>query len=194
MNSIEQFLLFVALPGVVIASLIEAAVLSYRRSCDWRAVALSLFDLVARVAIRRLLPLTLAAPLIAMAYQHRLTTIELNSAFAVLALFIGQEFCYYGYHRAAHRVRWFWCNHSVHHSPNELTLAAAYRIGIFGGLSGTALFFVPLVYLGFPPRIVFEVLTLNLLYQFWIHTTFRLKALATSSCPLSSWLTPRVLA
>ena len=57
---------------------------------------------------------------------------------AVLALFIGQEFCYYWFHRAAHRVRWFWCNHAVHHSPNELNLSAAYRIGILGRASGSA--------------------------------------------------------
>ena len=95
MNSIDQFLLFFALPTVVIASLVEAAVLSYRGSCDWRAVALSLFDLVLRVGIRRLLPLTLAAPLIALAYQHRLMTIALDGVFALLVLFIGQEFCYY---------------------------------------------------------------------------------------------------
>jgi sterol desaturase/sphingolipid hydroxylase (fatty acid hydroxylase superfamily) len=87
-------------------------------------------------------------------------------------LFIGQEFCYYWYHRAAHRVRWFWAAHAVHHSPNELTLAAAFRIGIFGKLTGTALFFVPLVWLGFDVRTVFSVLTLNLLYQFWIHVTW----------------------
>ena len=172
MNGLDKFLLFVALPTVVLASLAEAVVLSRRKAYDWRAAGLSLLDLVARVGMQIFLPLTLVAPLVAIAYQQRLTTIALDGWVAVLALFIGQEFCYYGYHRAAHRVRWFWCNHSVHHSPNELNLAAAYRIGIFGRLSGTALFFVPLVYLGFPPRIVFEVLSLNLLYQFWIHATW----------------------
>ena len=63
-------------------------------------------------------------------------------------------------------------NHAVHHSPNQLNLSAAYRIGIFGRLTGTAFFFVPLVWLGFPPRIVFAMLQLNLLYQFWIHATW----------------------
>jgi len=90
----------------------------------------------------------------------------------VLALFIGQEFCYYWFHRAAHRVRWFWCNHAVHHSPNQLNLSAAYRIGFLSRLTGSALFYTPLVWFGFPAKVVFEVLSLNLLYQFWIHATW----------------------
>ena len=56
---------------------------------------------------------------------------------------------YYWYHRAAHRVRRFWATHSVHHSPNEPTLAASLRMGWTGKLTGTALFFVPLMWLGF---------------------------------------------
>ncbi|MEO7009812.1 MAG: sterol desaturase family protein, partial [Caldimonas sp.] len=73
---------------------------------------------------------------------------------------------------AAHRVRWFWCNHAVHHSSNELNLAAAYRIGVLSRLTGSTLFYVPLIWLGFAPRVVFEMLSLNLLYQFWIHATW----------------------
>jgi sterol desaturase/sphingolipid hydroxylase (fatty acid hydroxylase superfamily) len=172
MHSLDKFLLFVALPGVVLASLLEAWVLSWRNHYDWRATGVSLLDLVMRVGLQIFLPLSIATPLVMAAYEHRLWTIALDGWVAVLLLFVGQEFCYYWYHRAAHRVRWFWCNHSVHHTPNQLNLAAAYRIGILGRVTGTAVFFVPLVWLGFPVRVVFEVLSLNLLYQFWIHATW----------------------
>ena len=172
MNPIDTFLLFVALPIVVFASLAEALVLSRRSAYDWRATGVSLLDLVLRVAIQIVLPLSLAKPLIDLAAQHQLTTIALDGWGALLALFIGQEFCYYWFHRAAHRVRWFWCNHAVHHSPNQLNLSAAYRIGAFGRLTGSGVFYTPLVWLGFPPKIVFAMLSLNLLYQFWIHATW----------------------
>jgi sterol desaturase/sphingolipid hydroxylase (fatty acid hydroxylase superfamily) len=165
-------LLLTALPFVVGFSLIEAVVLALRSGYDWRALGLSLADLVLRTGLQILLPLSLAGPLLQWAAAHPLAHIELDSWLALGALFIGQEFCYYWYHRAAHRVRWFWCNHSIHHSPNELNLAAAYRIGPFGKLTGTSLFFVPLAWIGFPPHIVFDVLTLNLLYQFWLHATW----------------------
>ena len=118
------------------------------------------------------LPLSIATPLIVLAYQHRIGAIALDGWPAFLALFLGQEFCYYWFHRAAHRVRWFWCNHAVHHSSNELNLAAAYRIGFLGRASGSAAFYVPLIWLGFEPRVVFAMLSLNLLYQFWIHATW----------------------
>jgi sterol desaturase/sphingolipid hydroxylase (fatty acid hydroxylase superfamily) len=172
LNGLDKFLLFVALPTVVIASLLEAIVLARLRSYDWRASAVSLFDLFARVAVQIFLPLSIATPLIALAYRHRIGAIALDGATALVALFIGQEFCYYWYHRAAHRMRWFWCNHAVHHSSNELNLSAAYRIGILGRATGASAFYVPLIWLGFEPRVVFEMLTLNLLYQFWIHATW----------------------
>jgi sterol desaturase/sphingolipid hydroxylase (fatty acid hydroxylase superfamily) len=164
--------LFVAAPAVFVLALIEALVLARSRGVDWRSFAVSTVDLVARIAVGLLVPLSIATPLLRWAVQHRFGNIAIDNAAAVLLLFIGQEFCYYWYHRAAHRVRWFWAAHAVHHSPNELTLAAAFRMGIFGKLTGTALFFVPLVWLGFDVRTVFSVLTLNLLYQFWIHVTW----------------------
>jgi sterol desaturase/sphingolipid hydroxylase (fatty acid hydroxylase superfamily) len=145
-------------------------VLSRHQRYDWRAFGASVFNLVGRIAIAIVLPLSIAAPVVAWAVQH--TTFTLDGIAALALLFIGQEFCYYWYHRAAHRVRWFWCNHSVHHSPNELNLSAAYRIGMFGRLSGTALFFVPLMWIGFHPKLVVQTLTFNLLYQFWLHTTW----------------------
>ena len=172
MTPLEHFSLFVAAPAVFMLALIEAIVLARSRGVDWRSFAVSTFDLVARIAVGLLVPLSIATPLLRWAYHHRLGNIAIDNAAAVLCLFIGQEFCYYWYHRAAHRVRWFWTAHAVHHSPNELTLAAAFRIGIFGKLTGTALFFAPLVWLGFDVRTVFSVLTLNLLYQFWIHVTW----------------------
>ena len=172
MTPLEHFSLFVAAPAVFVLALIEAIVLTRSRGVDWRSFAMSSFDLVARIAVGLLVPLSIATPLMRWAFHHRLGNIAVDNAAAVLWLFIGQEFCYYWYHRAAHRVRWFWSAHAVHHSPNELTLAAAFRIGIFGKLTGTALFFVPLVWLGFDVRTVFSVLTLNLLYQFWIHVTW----------------------
>jgi sterol desaturase/sphingolipid hydroxylase (fatty acid hydroxylase superfamily) len=67
-------------------------------------------------------------------------------------------------------VRWLWASHAVHHSPNQLNLSAAYRFGWTGRLVGSTIFFVPMIWFGFPPRAVFITLALNLLYQFWLHT------------------------
>jgi len=172
MDSIDRALLFVVTPTVFSLSLLEAVVLARCQRYDWRAFGASAFDLVARIAVGIMLPLSIATPLVVWAIDHRVATLTLDGPLALAAMFFGQEFCYYWYHRAAHRVRWFWCNHSVHHSPNELNLSAAYRIGAFGKLTGTTLFFLPMIWLGFHPKLVLQALTFNLLYQFWLHTTW----------------------
>ena len=172
MDPIDRFLLFVVTPTVFALSVLEAAVLARRQRYDWRAFGVSALDLVGRIAVTIGVPLSIATPLVVWAYTHRLASWTLDGPLALAVLFVGQEFCYYWYHRAAHRVRWFWCNHSVHHSPNELNLSAAYRIGLVGKLTGTTLFFVPLMWIGFHPKLVLQTLTFNLLYQFWLHATW----------------------
>ncbi len=172
MTMIEKLQIFI-LPTVLVASLIEAWVLARKKpsSFDWNETRLSLIDLAGR-RLLALLPLSLAGPLFAFAWSNRVHTVEFNSVLAFLLLLLGQEFCYYWYHRASHRIRFLWASHSVHHSPNTLTLSTAYRLGWTSKLTGAALFFTPLVWLGVRPEVVLATLSLNLLYQFWIHTTW----------------------
>ena len=155
---------------VLAAATLEGLVktFSLRLPYDWRAFAASLGDSVGRRLVDAL-GLSLAAPVLALASTHRLQTLALSGVGAYVLLFVGQELLYYVYHRSAHRVRWFWATHCVHHTPNELTLAAALRLGWTGKLTGTALFFAPLIWLGFPPLAVGAVVATNLLYQFWLH-------------------------
>ena len=160
---------------VVAVSLIEAVVLSRRKNpatpFAWYEVWISLLDLAVR-RLMALLPLALATPLLNFVHDHRIFSLAINSALMVFALFIGQEFCYYWYHRASHRVRFFWATHAVHHSPNQLTLSTSYRLGVTTKLTGSTLFFAPLVWLGVKPEVVMLTLFLNLMYQFWLHTTW----------------------
>ena len=172
MSPLEKFLLFVAAPTVLLCAVLEAVVLSLRGGYDWRAFGVSIFDFMLRIAVTIAVPFTLAQPLVAWVIQHRRATIVVDGWGAALALFITLEFFYYWLHRCGHRVRWFWLNHAVHHSPNQLNLAASLRIGAFGKLTGNVVFLLPLVWIGFDLRIVLSALTLNLLYQFWIHATW----------------------
>jgi sterol desaturase/sphingolipid hydroxylase (fatty acid hydroxylase superfamily) len=138
---------------------------------DWRAYLASAGDLALRI-LAGLLPLGLAAGALDLVWRHRLYTMPMHSVAAILLLIVGQDFCYYWMHRADHRVRFMWATHSVHHSPEELNLSAAYRLGWTARLSVAPLFFAPLVLIGFQPMIVAAVLSLNLLYQFWLHATW----------------------
>ena len=157
-------------PVVLGSALIEGLWLSRTRKerYDWKASATSLADLVVRKLLL-FVPYSLAAPIFAWAYEHRLFTFHLNDVGSALLLFFGLELCYYWYHRASHTVRWFWNTHSVHHSPNQFNLSAAYRLGWLGKFTGATIFFTPLALLGFEPTTVLSALFLNLLYQFWLH-------------------------
>jgi sterol desaturase/sphingolipid hydroxylase (fatty acid hydroxylase superfamily) len=161
---------------VLASSLLEALVLSVRngwRNYDWKAAAVSVVDfLVREYPLRMLLPLAFWNNAMHWTWQHRFWTLPMHHWSGWLAVFIGQEFCYYWYHRSAHRIRWFWCTHAVHHSPNQLNLSAAYRFGWTGRLAGSTLFFVAAPLFGMPPQLLMMLLSLNLLYQFWIHATW----------------------
>lgn len=153
----------------VTAALLEGLVLTVlRRDYDWRESLASL----AITVVRRLIdavPLAIAMPGGFWLYDNRIVSPPLDAWWSWVLLALGLEFFYYWYHRAAHRVRWFWASHAVHHSPNAFNLSAAYRLSWTGRISGTMLFFLPLAWLGFPPQAIAAVFALNLLYQFWIH-------------------------
>lgn len=169
-------ILKIAVVTVLTASLLEALILSWLRgwkTYDWKAAGLSVVDfLVREYPLRWILPLAFWLDAMQWFYDHRLLTLPMDHWSGWLACFLGQELCYYAYHRAAHRIRWFWCTHAIHHSSNDLTLSAAYRFGWTGRLSGTLLFFMLAPLFGMPPKIILILLSLNLLYQFWVHTTW----------------------
>lgn len=172
MPTVIRILTF-ALPVVIVIATLEGLLLAFvmRHNYNWRAYFASLADALGRqYVVVTFFSLSLAAPAYHWAHIHRLFTIPLDTAVAVVVLLTGQDFCYYWLHRCHHRIRWFWATHAVHHSSNDLNLAAAYRFGWTGRLTGATIFYVPLIWLGFEPLAVAIASSLNLLYQFWLHT------------------------
>jgi sterol desaturase/sphingolipid hydroxylase (fatty acid hydroxylase superfamily) len=87
-----------------------------------------------------------------------------------IAAFVLNDFRYYWWHRASHRIRWLWADHVQHHSSQHYNLSTALRQPVTGTLTPGLLFFVPLIVVGFPLPVLAFVGGLNLVYQFWIHT------------------------
>jgi sterol desaturase/sphingolipid hydroxylase (fatty acid hydroxylase superfamily) len=164
----------VLIPILIIIFLagVEGVVLFFwRRSYNWKAYCASVIDIGGREGILNIyLSYGIAVPFIQYTWAHRLYTLDLGTPLEFIVLFFGLEFCYYWFHRLSHRIRLFWAHHAVHHSSNDLNLAAALRYGWTSRIGGSQLFFLPLIWLGFSPTIVFSALTLNLTYQFWLHT------------------------
>ena len=88
---------------------------------------------------------------------------------AWVLLFFLDDFVYYWFHRANHEVRFFWAGHVPHHSSVKLNFGTALRQGV-GERTHKYLFWLPLPLLGFDPLMMFTVIGINLLYQFWVHT------------------------
>ena len=88
---------------------------------------------------------------------------------AILAVVL-VDFIYYWEHRWSHQIRLFWALfHSVHHSSPDFNLFTAFRVSFMNQFF-SPFFYLPLVFLGFHPLLVFAGLGFNLAYQTWVHT------------------------
>jgi len=140
-----------------------------RRAYPWQEMLASAAVHVMGIPMGLLRPL-IVAPIAYLLWRHRLTTIPLDTAWGLALLFIGEELAYYWMHRASHEIRWLWVSHLVHHTPEQIHFASAFRLGITKLFSGTWLFYLPLYVLGLNPLAVSAMLGINLMYQFWLHT------------------------
>jgi len=111
-----------------------------------------------------------AVPVYAYVYEHwRIVSWQPGWA-AWIALFVAQDFLYYVFHRASHRVRWLWAAHVVHHSSERLNLSTAFRQSLMYPVAGMWVFWIPLAVIGFTPMQIVGVVLVNLAFQFFVHT------------------------
>ena len=86
----------------------------------------------------------------------------------VLAMVL-YDFCYYWLHRIGHERSILWAAHVAHHQSEDYNLSTALRQTSTGFLLGWV-FYIPMFMLGIPAAVVVSVGSLNLIYQFWVHT------------------------
>ncbi|HEX2492574.1 MAG TPA: sterol desaturase family protein [Steroidobacter sp.] len=93
---------------------------------------------------------------------------SMESAWQWAAAFVAYDLCYYWKHRYGHEWRIMWASHIAHHQSEEFNLSTALR------QTGTDyigfVFYIPLYLSGAPASAVITVGSLNLIYQFWVHT------------------------
>ena len=103
------------------------------------------------------------------AEQYKIIELPLTLT-VILACFILDDLRYYLHHRIAHRCRWPWAMHIIHHSSRRYSLAVALRQGWTKHFTGTTVLKIPLVLVGFNPILVIFCGALNAVYQFFLHT------------------------
>jgi alkylglycerol monooxygenase len=109
----------------------------------------------------------------ALTYQHlRLTSLPADGSWAGIAVwviaFVAVDHQYYWFHRKSHEWQLLWASHSVHHQSEEYNLTVALRQSAtpFFGWP----FYLPLALVGVAPEVFAVCYSVNLVYQFFIHT------------------------
>lgn len=158
-----------AIPGFFLLIAIELIAEKLRKTNYYRindAITSLSIGVLSRVCgvLKALVPLTIYAVL----HEHfNIVALEIN-VWTWLAIFIAYDFFYYWNHRFGHEVSLFWAAHVVHHSSEDYNLTTALRQT--SGSFFNFIFFVPLAFLGVDPITLVSVASVNLVYQFWVHT------------------------
>ena len=105
-------------------------------------------------------------------YLHELSPLKdliVRQWWAWILLFFLDDFAYYWFHRMNHEIRLLWAGHVSHHSSQYLNFGTALRQGV-GERIHKYLFWMWIPLLGFDPLMMFVMISINLIYQFWVHT------------------------
>jgi sterol desaturase/sphingolipid hydroxylase (fatty acid hydroxylase superfamily) len=92
-----------------------------------------------------------------------------TGAGAWVALIVLDDLIYYWWHRLHHEIRFFWASHVTHHSSRRYNLSTALRQSWTSPMTALP-FYLPLAWLGFEPLMIVAAQSINLIYQFWVHT------------------------
>ncbi len=162
-------LIHLAIPAFLLLLIIEAIVDArmrtdlYEREDTFASLAMGIGNVIVNLVAKGL-----QFGILLWLYKFRLFT--LGTAWWVwLALFFGDEFSYYWFHRTSHECRLFWASHVVHHSSQKYNLSTALRQTWTGSFMGF-IFWLWLPLVGFAPWMIVTMQAVSLLYQFWIHT------------------------
>jgi sterol desaturase/sphingolipid hydroxylase (fatty acid hydroxylase superfamily) len=85
-----------------------------------------------------------------------------------VGVIIGVDLLFYTYHRFAHRVRLGWAGHQAHHSSVYFNLSTALRQKWNQWFE--VVIWLPLPFIGVPPWMIYFTFSLNLIWQFHLHT------------------------
>ena len=163
--------LAMAVPGFLVLIAVELGVSLLKRRQVYRLND-SLADLCCGLgdqSIAALLSGALAFPYSWLYTHARLFDLPSSGRATFALAFVAADLAYYLLHAFLHRTNLGWAAHSVHHQSEEYNLAVALRQSWFQGLYSWA-FYLPLAILGVPGPTFVVAISLNLLYQFWIHT------------------------
>ncbi|WP_413810266.1 sterol desaturase family protein [Streptomyces sp. OE57] len=160
-----------SIPAFVLLAVVE--MVSYRFHPDDDAEGYAAKDAATSVTMglgSLVFDLLWKIPIVAIyAAIHELTPLRVPVTWWTLPLMLlAQDFFYYWSHRGHHVIRILWACHVVHHSSRKFNFTTALRQPWTTWTVWP--FYVPMIALGVHPAAVAFCSSVNLVYQFWIHT------------------------
>ncbi|MFL2771142.1 MAG: sterol desaturase family protein [Rhodospirillaceae bacterium] len=101
--------------------------------------------------------------------QYALWRMDASSPIVWAFAFCFYDFCYYWFHRISHERQIFWASHVAHHQSEDYNLSTALRQTGTGAFVSWV-FYIPVFLLGVPSYVFVSVASINLIYQFWVHS------------------------
>ncbi|TCP28071.1 sterol desaturase/sphingolipid hydroxylase (fatty acid hydroxylase superfamily) [Tenacibaculum skagerrakense] len=163
----QDKLIYFALPVFFISMFVEFKIAKEKYHSKDTSVSLLMMIFS---AIVEFIPKVLAFIVFFYLYQiSPLNGVVNRQWWAWLLLFFADDFSYYWFHRLNHEVRLFWAGHVPHHSSIHMNLGTALRQGV-GERIHKFFFWLWIPLLGFDPLMMFTLMGVSLIYQFFVHT------------------------
>ncbi|CAM1371204.1 Sterol desaturase/sphingolipid hydroxylase, fatty acid hydroxylase superfamily [Tenacibaculum sediminilitoris] len=163
----EDKLLYFALPVFFISMLVEYQFA--KEKYHGKDTGVSMLMMVFSTIIE-FIPKILA--FVAFFYLYEMSSLKgivKRQWWAWILLLLADDFAYYWFHRLNHEVRLFWAGHVPHHSSVHMNLGTALRQGV-GERIHKFFFWMWIPLLGFDPLMMFTMMGISLIYQFFVHT------------------------
>ena len=167
----QQDLVMLALP-LFLAALVVERVWAHKRHPEFydRKDFMTSMGVMLLTVVVDVLPKLFGIWLMFVAYAYSpLKDVVTTSWYWWVLLFLLDDFTYYWFHRGNHEVRLMWAGHVSHHNSQYYNLGTALRQGV-GERVIKYLFWCPLAFLGFHPLMIVIMMSISLIYQYWLHT------------------------
>jgi sterol desaturase/sphingolipid hydroxylase (fatty acid hydroxylase superfamily) len=171
---LDDKLLLTAIPFLLLSIIIEYWVDKhqetdvYEKNDLFASIAMGIFALIVEF-----IPKVLFFTIFLYIYQANLLGLNdfmhRGNWWAWVILLFADDFTYYWFHRMNHEVRFFWAGHVSHHSSTKFNFGTSVRQGVGERLHKYA-FWLWLPFFGFDPVMLFIMMSINLIYQHWVHT------------------------
>ncbi|MCB9235833.1 MAG: sterol desaturase family protein [Bacteroidia bacterium] len=162
--------LSVAIPVFIVFIFLEAWVLhmqhrpKYDRKDAWASIAMGLGSAIINLGSKAVAYIGFS-----LVYAHALFPDLAKHWWSWLILLFLDDLSFYMHHRSSHEVRILWAAHVNHHSSQNYNLAVALRQS-WGELIHKYIWWAWLPFIGFHPLQVITMISISLVYQFFLHT------------------------